>query len=220
MLKKSLFGTIQLFVIAAAAACGEGAAPGDEAHVDSTSTGLQTERHCLVRMEPGDTAGAPAKLSPMTCYRSISEVISAATHGRVVLPATTKASELNEMMLRAAGYDDDTAAVTASYLVGTDYADSNFGGESYTWTASVPCYDRFTGASYTLYAPSMPDGWDNRISSVKTYQYCRSTTVYDYTNQGGISMVTGCESPSLSWMDNRASSRSWSRDSYGTYCWF
>jgi hypothetical protein len=220
MLRKILFGSIPLFVIATAAACGESAAPGDEARMDSTSTELQAERHCLVRMEPGDTAAAPSKVGPMTCYRNISEVISAATHGRVVLPATTKAGEINEKMLRAAGYDDDTAAATGSYLIGIDYTEPNFGGSSLTWTGPVPCYDRYTGATYTVYVDSMPAGWDNVISSAETFQYCRSTTLHDYTYRGGMSMVTGCSSPSLSWMDNRASSQSWSRDSYGTSCWF
>lgn len=173
------------------------------------------ERHCFVRMTPGDVSGAPAKLGAMACYDTISEVVSAATNGQVVLPTTTRASDVNEAMLVAAGYrPTGPSNAVGDTLIGYDYTEPNYGGNSLTWWSSVPCYDRFTGGSYNLSTSGMPAGWDDMISSSKVAvgSGCRTTTYYDYVNNGGLSMsASNCYVPSLSFMDNRTSSRAWLR---------
>lgn len=180
------------------------------------SSELKSERHCLVHMEPGDTAG-PAKLGEMTCYKSISETILVATDGRVSLPTATQPGEVTEDLLRSAGYDPDDMTI-AAVLIGIDYLAPYYGGYSLTWAAPYGCYDPYTGASYFWYTNTMPPGWDNQVSSAQTFSYCRSTTVYDNAYLSGPGLTLGCDAPVMSWMDNRTSSQSWSP--YGQCPWF
>lgn len=191
---------------------GEEGGEGPVEDSEGASQELKSERHCLVRMAPGETEGAPAKVGAMTCYKTIAEVLAAATGGRVELPASVRAGDITEELLASLGYDEQTASA-GGILIGIDYTEPSYGGSSLTWTAPSGCYDRYTGATYTWTANAMPAGWDNIVSSARTLSYCRSTTVYDYAYRGGLSMMTtGCNAPSLSWMDNRTSSQSWSRN--------
>jgi hypothetical protein len=101
-------------------------------------------------------------------------------------------------------------------LIGTDYTDPNYAGSSMRWTAPTGCY--YNGGRTSYGATSMPAGWDDVVSSTRTYSGCRATILYDQANYGGLSMVTGCNSPTLSFMDNRASSREWTDQTYGQPC--
>lgn len=179
---------------------------------DPSAPESKPDRHCLVHMEPGDPAG-PAKVGAMTCYKSISEVMLAATDGRVALPAATRASEVNDALLLSAGYDP-AAASFASILIGIDYANPYYGGASLTWTAPYGCYDPYTGNNFSWFASSMPFGWDNVVSSAQTFSNCRSTVFYDYAYNSGLSVSYGCDVPWIDWLDNGASSRAWVRTGY------
>lgn len=201
-------------ILSLAAGCGVDAPEDVAPPAGDDVSGRGSERHCLVRMEPGDSAG-PAKIGALACYGSISEVMVAATGGRVVLPAGTRAGEIDEDMLAAAGYDPASAAF-ASYVIGIDYTEPYYSGSSLTWTAPYGCYDPY-GASYRYwYAPGMPFGWDNVISSSQTFSYCRSTVYNDYPNQGGSSVSYSCDAPVFTWMDNAASSQAWFPHGYCT----
>lgn len=198
-----------------AAGCGVDALDPAAGSTDDVATeraaraapGRAPERHCLVNLEPG-APGGPAKAGAMTCYGSISEVILAATDGRVALPAATRASEVNEDLLASAGYDP-TAASLASVLIGIDYSEPYYGGASLTWTAPYGCYDPYSGSNFSWFTNGMPFGWDNVVSSAQTFSYCRSTTFYDYPYQSGSSASYGCDAPTLPWLDNAASSQGW-----------
>ncbi|WP_447006708.1 hypothetical protein ACRAKI_09630 [Saccharothrix isguenensis] len=162
-------------------------------HASPSQQGASPERHCVVHLGTAEKGQRHSPMSDMRCFSSSAEV----------------QAEIAQENKRAG------IGIQAT-LIGTDYTDPNFGGSSLNWTAPGGCY--YNGTQPSWGASSMPAGWDNVVSSTRTYSGCKATLLYDYTNYGGISMVTGCNSPTLSFIDNRASSRQWTDQTYGQPC--
>ncbi|MFB9377582.1 peptidase inhibitor family I36 protein [Kineococcus gynurae] len=60
-------------------------------------------------------------------------------------------------------------SAAATYLLGKFYADLNYGGAVLTVTQNAPC-DTNADTDFTLV--SMPSGWNDKISSFRTYSDC------------------------------------------------
>ncbi|MFC6093038.1 hypothetical protein [Saccharothrix lopnurensis] len=163
------------------------------AHASPARPGASPERHCVVHLGVAEKGQRYSPMSDLRCFSS---------------PAEVRA----EIAQENARPDIGIQAV----LIGTDYTDPNYAGSSLNWTAPGACY--YNGTRPSWGAPSMPAGWDNVVSSTRTYSGCKATMLYDYANYGGISMVTGCNSTTLSFMDNRASAREWTDQTYGQPC--
>lgn len=159
---------------------------------DSAGGDGSAERHCLVQLEQPAKGEKYAQMSALRCFSSQEQVRAEIARG------------------------NRSGAGILATLIGTDYTDPSYGGSSLNWTAPGGCF--YNGGRTSWSAPSMPAGWDNVVSSTRTYSNCKATLLYDLTNYGGISMVTGCNSPALSFMDNRASSREWTDQTYGQPC--
>ncbi|GAA2384618.1 hypothetical protein Cme02nite_66030 [Catellatospora methionotrophica] len=94
-------------------------------------------------------------------------------------------------------------------VISIEYTGSNYTGSDLIWTGTSGNCSTPTG-NVDYFASSMPAGWDNVISSFKTYANCWDKH-HENTNFGGASV--GYE-PSRSYiggaMDNRTSSHRWS----------
>lgn len=180
------------FVVAGFMVLGVAAtAPG--AIAAPVGTGVSPVRHCVVHLGQAEKGQQHSSMSALRCFTS-----QAGVDAEIVQ------------------WNTRSGAGIQSILIGTDYTDPNYGGSSLNWTAPGACY--YNGGRTSWSAPSMPAGWDNVVSSTRTYSNCKATLLYDATNYGGLSMVTGCNSPTLSFMDNRASSREWTDQTYGQPC--
>jgi hypothetical protein len=103
----------------------------------------------------------------MRCFASFPAAIAAATGGRVRSAPASPAAAIRDPAFTAAV---ETQPVTfAAVLVGIESADLNYGGASLSMTAPGRC-DYSLDVDYRF--PSLPSGWNDRISSFRSYSNC------------------------------------------------
>ena len=125
---------------------------------------------CVAQAEPAGSVATPTA----TCYSSFSAAISAATGGRVHLPAATTPASVTSQMI-----DAWNAVPSTSFVLSVDYKDADFSGGSLTWTQSTNC-GKFQAAG-------MPSGWNDVLSSLVTSAGC-ANTLYQNANFGGMTV--------------------------------
>ena len=138
----------------------------------------QTGDHCVVSISPVQPGERSSVVSAPQCYSTFSEAQDAA---------------------------NGVGTMSSRTVIGIDYEDAKYGGLSLTWTAdnSVGCD---TGLSYA--AASMPSaGWNDRVSSAKTYGGCGTNTHYQDSNYVGSQHV--CECATMHAMNDHTSSDRW-----------
>lgn len=173
------------------------------------------KKHCIARAEQlaegfqPDAAGeqdaaaptAPAPAPEVKCFATFDEAFQAATGATTKLPAGATAAQLTEDTLAALG-------PTASTIIGIDYRDSNYRGAYLIWYVnnSVGCV---TG--YTYGSPTAPLGWNDVVSSHRSYGGCYRTYLFEHAYYGGA--VLRCNwCSSMGAMNDRTSSWLWYRD--------
>lgn len=159
----------------------------------------QVERHCTAEI---DKQGSEPK--NVRCFSTFAEAITAATKGRVRLEPSVQPGDLTDAML--VQNESLTGDVTAQSdaVIGIDYQDSGFRGNTYTWTGSDANGCR-NGSTYAV--PSMPNNWDNKVSSARGFTGCQSFIHYQDQNYGGASINCACSSMGI--MNDRTSSEQW-----------
>ncbi|GAA2757556.1 hypothetical protein [Actinopolymorpha rutila] len=175
-----------------------------QAQAAQAATGVPDRaRHCAVGM-PAMRAGTGfhlAKPSKVSCFGSFAESVSYATAGRVRL--APGARTVSTRQLQAAGVVSTRSALAAQPLVGIEYEDSNYGGDSLVLYGSSGsgCY---SGTWYGF--PSMSSlGFDNRISSARMYSNCLGRH-HDGTNYTGSYRYCDGSCSTFGTMNDRTSS--------------
>jgi len=164
-------------------------------HQEPSSRSSTEGEYCTAQAEPAGSMATPT----VTCYSTFSASITAATGGRVRLPASARPGSVTPDELNAAAATVTPATV---FVLSIDYADINFGGATLTWTQSTSC-GRFQAAS-------MPSGWNDRVSSVITESGC-ANTLYKNINFGGTTFSIGRNSSAakLGSFNDLTSSEKW-----------
>jgi len=152
-------------------------------------------QYCTAQAEPVGSMATPA----VTCYSTFSASITAATGGRVSLPASAKPGSVTPDELNAAAATVTPANV---FVLSIDYKDVNFGGATLTWTQSTSCG--------SFQAGSMPSGWNDVVSSVVTESGC-ANTLYKNNNFSGTTFSIGRNSSAanLGSFNDLTSSEKW-----------
>jgi len=166
----------------------------DEA-VDAVSP-AGPEKHCVVRIEPVKPGETVSKMSETTCFGSFSEAIGAATGGAVRLASNVRPADVTEEMLKS---------TSGGTVISIDYKNPNFSGSTLVWSTSISsgCY------GYSYYAPTMPSGWNDVVSSARTFASCNYNPHYENTYYGGALLY--CECATMGIMNDRTSSERWWR---------
>jgi hypothetical protein len=139
----------------------------------------------------GGTPGSPV------CFARFDDAISFATGSQVHL-VDAESSRLVT--------PDELAG--ASPLTGLPisimYADAGYGGASFTWTGTA------CTTTHSYAEPSMPSGWNDRVSSMHVYQNCNNT-LYADISYGGASVSSGRNGSesSLGALNDKGSSQTW-----------
>jgi hypothetical protein len=114
--------------------------------------------YCVAKAVPvGSSRTAHA-----TCFSTFARAIAAATDGRVRLPAWAKPGSVTPNELNAGADAPDT-----EFVLSIDYQNSDFGGDTLTWTQTSKCG--------SFQASSMPSGWNDTVSSVIASSGCANT---------------------------------------------
>jgi hypothetical protein len=69
----------------------------------------------------------------------------------------------------------------STVVIGQVFEDANYGGSSYTFTASADCD---TNADVDWELSSMPSGWNDRVSSFKSFGQCATKIWHDVSFAG------------------------------------
>ncbi len=139
---------------------------------DRAAAPTQAETHCVVTAQ----ANTPNPVVTTECFDTFAKSISYATGGKVKLAPGQRTL-------------DEAPLVAATTVVGIEYKDSNFGGSSLAFQASISGFT--CGGGRYVNFPSMPSGWDNTIGSARSYSGCKSGH-FEYTNNGGSLKICGC----------------------------
>ncbi|MGH2448816.1 MAG: hypothetical protein ACRDFS_09490, partial [Chloroflexota bacterium] len=132
------------------------------------------------------------------CFQTFPEAIHAATGGAVSLPPNTAPAQLTQAMLDVP---------STSTVIGEDYMDSGFGGQNLTWYESSDINGCTDGSYYT--AASMPSGWNDDVSSARSFGGCATYNHFENVNFGGSRLT--CTYSSMGAMNDQTSSEKWYR---------
>lgn len=162
--------------------------------------------HCYSLLSPVDVkSGDLSQILETACFNSFSESIEAATKGRVHLDSSISPDDVTDDMLKSVGAK---SSLTDQIVIGIDWDYANYGSSSYTWVVTVSgCTD---ATSYNV--PTMPSGWDNRVSSAKAYSNCNYFYHYQNTNFGAPSVACNTDCPGMGSLDNATSSEKWQKN--------
>ena len=137
------------------------------------------------------------------CHHSFAEVILDLSGDRVTLGAGAGAVT-GRQRADIARPSRDASGVRTTYVLGTVYADAGYAtsGGTYTFTSSSDC-DTNPDVDYQV--PVMPAGWNDRISSFKSYGRC-ATKLWENTFSGASYGFTVTSSYVGAGINDRASS--------------
>lgn len=156
---------------------------------------------CAVGAEPVELSKGAAALADLPdpaidCFPTFGAAIEFITGGEVVAESP---AELERV---AAASDDGTVSTAASVVLGYEYKNTGYSGGSLVLYGSS---GSGCGSSRTYGFSSMPSGWNNVISSARSFAGCWSTH-YDLTSYGGTRVTCQGSCSSLGTMNNRTSS--------------
>lgn len=161
---------------ATAAPVGPEAAPGARAGVAAEAA---TARPAAPEAKAPHCVLAAGERRLPRCFGTFPAAIAAATGGRVTAPASAAAAVRDPAFTAAL---EDTAVTSASVVVGIEYADLNYGGATLSMTAPGRC-DNSLDVDYRF--PSLPSGWNDRISSFRSYSNCAQQLFRGTSFSGG-----------------------------------
>ena len=145
--------------------------------------------HCWLDVETGESG----------CYASFAEMVQALSGGTVQVAKGASVLTDTQRSQLAVG-------PTATYVIGQLFESLNYGGDDKLVTASGDCD---TNADVDFELGSMPSGWNDRVSSFKSFGLC-ATKIWENTSFGGASYGFTVNSTYVgNAMNDRASSIQW-----------
>jgi hypothetical protein len=161
------------------------AADVQDPSTEDQGDGVSIERpHCVVEgvaVPHGAIAPAPAKTAQPRCFETFSDAIFTATKGRVRLPSSTTADEVDDQMLNGNAIHPES-----TFVIGIEYVDRDFGGITFTVQATFSC-----DSGQVAVSSLSPWGWNDKISSSRAFSNCNNSFHYEDDNFGGASANCG-----------------------------
>jgi hypothetical protein len=172
-----------VFTGLAATSCALDDSPPGSADADDSSQpspgitqSASQQPYCVVEavdVQAGTAAAASNNTPPaMRCFQSFAGAISAATRGRVLLPATATADTVDDETLNGTA-----AAANTPFVVGIEFQNAGFVAPTLIVTAPKGC-----SKNVPAELRNMPAGWNDNISSAQAFSHCNHS--YHYQNSG------------------------------------
>jgi hypothetical protein len=164
------------------------------------------DSHCVARLTGSGSAETQ-------CFASFAEALQNASGGRLTEGPKNAGSALRDpaFIARVEASNDQASrarSAAASTVISIEYAPSGWVGSDLIWVGTQNCTTSTNNTDYEV--SSMPAGWDNVISSYRTFANCW-VKHYENTSFGGASVgYHGSRSFIGAAMDNRTSSQRWS----------
>ncbi len=120
------------------------------------------------------------------CFATYRAAVAYGTGGRVVdAPVSARTAALDPAFARSMSALPAATAKAASLLLGTEYANANFSGASLSLFGAGRCD---TSADVDFRFASLPAGWNDRITSFRSFSNC-AQQLFRNTNFGGGSLT-------------------------------
>jgi hypothetical protein len=164
---------------------------------------LRASRHCVVHL---------AEQGRATCYDSFRKAIADASGWQITDAPDSAAGvdpRLDARINALPGAKKRGASALGGIVLSIEYVDINFGSSTFTFTGNRECTGPISDLDYQ-YPDLAVRGWDNVISSFKTYANC-FVNHFENPNYGGIRTgYQGTRSYIGDAMNDRTSSLQWS----------
>jgi hypothetical protein len=153
-------------------------------------------------MEPVTPGSPGSRISSVDCYPSFSEAIYAATDGAVSLPPDASLKAQLQALRRQLEPMETKSLGSGSVLLGTDYVDSIYRGNTLSYVGSATC-----SSTVSYQFPAIPDPYNDQISSTQAYGGCNHNILYENSYYGGATLTCYPSCVGLGVMNDAASSR-------------
>ncbi|HEY6748405.1 MAG TPA: hypothetical protein VI357_22135 [Mycobacteriales bacterium] len=164
------------------------AAPAEPAAVPVATSGDSSESATAAAGRPAPAAKhctlAAGAGQSLHCFATFPAAIAYATGGRIAdAPASATTAALDPAFAtKVAAANQDVVTTLATSVLGIEYADANFRGASLTMTGGGSC-DNSLDVDFRF--GSMPSGWNDRISSFKSFSNCAQQLFRSINFSGG-----------------------------------
>jgi len=164
------------------------AVPVGPAAVPAPATGGTAESATAAAPAPATAAPHCALVAGSTtarCFATYRAAVAYGTGGQVTdAPVSARSAALDPTFARTISALP-TVTAAASVLLGTEYANANFGGASLSLFGGGQC-DNSSDVDFRF--ASLPAGWNDRISSFRSFSNC-AQQLFRNTNFGGGSLT-------------------------------
>lgn len=164
------------------------AVPVGPAAAPAPATGSTAESATAAAPAPATTAPHCALVARSTtarCFATYRAAVAYGTGGQVTgAPVSARSAALDPTFARTMSALP-TVTAAASVLLGTEYANANFGGASLSLFGAGQC-DNSSDVDFRF--ASLPTGWNDRISSFRSFSNC-AQQLFRNTNFGGGSLT-------------------------------
>jgi hypothetical protein len=152
---------------------------------------------CVNHLTRIAASGPAARISSVQCYGTFAEAFRAVTNGHVQVSSDLRPSQVTAAMVAPQAAGD-------SVVLGIDFSDPNFYGDTVYWTASTGCTPSL---SWVL---SWVGSRNNDVgASAMSFSGCSRYNHYDNVNYGGAVFTCIWSCGSLGALNQRTSSESW-----------
>ena len=160
-----------------------------------------TEQHCATRLvpigpgsEPGAIATEPEELG---CYETFEAALSVGLGTSVDLEDDVTAATLTEATL------DASVTSSGDVLIGTEYTQVNYVGDSKSYFAPVGCNAGPIEVSY------VGNNWNDLFDAGKGFGACNRNRKFAASNFGGASLLCTPNCSNYGTLNNEVSSLRW-----------
>jgi hypothetical protein len=183
-----LAAAVPLTLALAGVAGSAAAVPVGPAAVPAPATGDTAESATAAAPAPATAAPHCALVAGSTtarCFATYRAAVAYGTGGQVTdAPVSARSAALDPTFARTISALP-TVTAAASVLLGTEYANANFGGSSLSLFGAGQC-DNSSDVDFRF--ASLPSGWNDRISSFRSFSNC-AQQLFRNTNFGGGSLT-------------------------------
>lgn len=153
--------------------------------------------NCVVQIAPVQPGQQSSQISQPQCFATFAQAIAAATGGTVHLSSTTQPDQLTQAML--------AAAPATETVIGIDYVNSGFTGQDLVWQVT----DGGCKVGQNFSASSMPSGWNDVVSSARSFGGCNTYTHFENSGFTGSELNCGGGCSTMGAMNDKTSSEKW-----------
>jgi hypothetical protein len=156
--------------------------------------------HCAVQLHAGDPNGKAMDHATLVgCYATFAEAVAAGSDGAIRLDEAAAPASLTDAMVQEA-----TVQAAGNVLIGTEFTETSFDGESKSYFAPNAC-----SGSQVWEVSYVTDAWNDDFESGKGFGGCDHNKKFAASNFGGAVITCTPNCTNYGALANEVSSLRW-----------